>query len=247
MITMPKMIMAVILVFALTGTPVSAQTGGGDRFQVPQGCTAFLTVQSRGCSVSHYWTCQGAPDGHHWRVTMDQDGPFHLAMHDREFRWLQTWILRANITATLVEPEQDPANLTELLSTGSDTMAFSMRFDGPGGSAQRDYTGFDQLTGSRTEIDGRDLLITEFSYQYETTDGMIRTSGNQFVDPDWRLFFGGIETSTDALGATQQEDRSPVDFIEPGEDGFLTLDPAYDCSVIMSSLPAGQGDAPIIQ
>ena len=26
-------------------------------FAVPQGCQAYLTVQTRACTVSHHWTC----------------------------------------------------------------------------------------------------------------------------------------------------------------------------------------------
>lgn len=215
----------------------NAQTGGSDLFQVPAGCTAFLTVQSRGCTVSHHWTCEADPAGTHWRVSVDQDGPFHLSYTDAEFRWLQSWDLNGGGTSRLIEPEEDPASLSELLTTGSDTMVFSLRSESNLGSFQRDYTGFDRLTGDEVTVDGRVLAVTEFSYQYTVDGGSRRVQGNQFVHEGWRMFFGGIETVTEATGDSFEYDNSPMEFAEPGERGFLTMQPIYDCGDMMSGLP----------
>ena len=208
-------------------------------FQAPPGCTPFLTVQSRGCTVSHHWTCEGDAAGTHWRALLDQDGPFSLSFTDAEFRWLQSWDLRRGSTNILIEPEQDPASLTELLASGNDTMAYSLRIEGPSGSGQRDYTGFDRLTGDAVTVDGRTLLMTEFTYQFDTGAGTRRVSGNQFVHEGWRMFFGGIETVTEADGTSFDYDSSPMDFAEPGEPGFLSLQPIHDCGDVMSGAPLG--------
>ena len=218
------------------GLAAHAQTGA-DQFQVPAGCSAFLTVQSRGCTVTHHWTCEADPAGTQWRASLDQDGPFSLSFTDAEFRWLQSWDLRGGATSTLIEPEDDPASLTELLTTGSDTMVFSVRTESNLGSFQRDYTGFDRLTGDEVMVDGRTLAVTEFSYQYPVDGGTRRVQGNQFVHEGWRLFFGGIETVTDATGDSFEYDDSPMEFAEPGERGFLTMQPIYDCGEMMSGLP----------
>ena len=207
-------------------------------FQVPDDCTAFLTVQSRSCLVSHHWTCPANPPGTHWRATLDQDGAFYVSYSDAEFRWLRSWDLRGNSTDTLVEPEEDPASLSELLATGSDSMVFSVREESPRGIFQRDYTGFDSLTGETVTVDGRDLLVTSFSYQFETPEGPRRTEGNQFVHEGWRLFFGGLETTTLPNGETFEGNYSPMEFAEPGEPGFLTMEPIYDCGDMMSDLGA---------
>ncbi len=216
--------------------PVAAQDGGR-LFQVPEGCTAFLTSQARSCTVSHYWTCEGDPEGTHWRVSIDSDGPFYLSFTDAEFRWLRSWDLRGDITGTIVEPEEDPASLTELLSTGSDSMVFSIVQEGPLGTRQRDYTGFDSLTGEEVVVDGRTLLVTEFAYQYDTGEGPRMTQGNQFVHEGWRMFFGGLETVTLPNGESFEGNYSPMEFAEPGERGFLTMQPIYDCGEMMSALP----------
>lgn len=218
--------------------PAAAQSAP-DLFEVPPGCTAFLTVQSRGCMVSHHWTCEADALGTHWRASLDQDGPFSLSFTDAEFRWLQSWDLRRGSTNTLIEPEQDPASLTDLLATGTDSMVYSLRIEGPSGVGQRDYTGFDRLTGDAVTVDGRTLLVTEFSYQFETNAGTRRVSGNQFVHEGWRMFFGGIETVTEGDGTSFEYDNSPMEFAEPGEAGFLTLQPIHECGEMMSGGPLG--------
>ena len=215
--------------------PVAAQP---EIFEVPAGCTGFLTVQARGCTVNHLWRCEADPAGTHWRIAIDADGPFYLSFTDTEFRWLQSWNLRSGGGAVLVEPEEDPASLTELLETGSDSMVFSLMVEGALGRVQRNYTGFDKLTGDRVTIDGQSLLMTEFTYQYDTGNGTRQVAGNQFVHPDWRLFFGGIETVTEGADSFEY-DSSPMDFAEPGEAGFLSMTPIHDCGEMMSGGPVG--------
>ena len=222
---------------ASLGASAFAQSAG-DRFQVPAGCTAFLTVQSRSCLVSHHWRCEADPADTHWRVTLDQDGPFYLNYTDREFRWLRAFNLRSGSNDTLVVPEDDPASLSELLETGSDTMVFSIREERAEGVFQRDYTGFDRLTGDVVNIDGHDLLVTEFTYQWETGGGPRVTEGTQFVWRDRGLFFGGLETVTTPGGESYEGNYSPVEFHEPGDPDFLTMTPLYDCGDMMSAAPA---------
>jgi hypothetical protein len=223
------------LAAGLPAAPVAAQEVSR-LFQVPAGCEAFLTVQSRSCLVSHHWTCSADPEGTHWRATLDQDGAFYVSFTDAEFRWLRSWSLRGGGTDILIEPEEDPASLTELLATGNDTMVFSIREENELGVFRRDYTGFDRLTGESVEVDGRELLVTEFAYQYDTAEGVRRTEGNQFVHEGWRLFFGGLETVTLPDGETFEGNYSPMEFAEPGERGFLTMQPLYDCGDMMSAV-----------
>jgi hypothetical protein len=205
-----------VAMLAAPAAPVMSQDGQR-LFQVPAGCTPFLTVQSRSCLVSHHWSCEADPEGTHWRATLDQDGAFYLSFTDAEFRWLRSWNLRSGATDTLIEPEQDPASMTELLATGSDSMVFSIREESAMGTFQRDYTGFDRLTGETVIVDGHELQVTEFAYEYGTPDGPRRTEGNQFVHEGWGLFFGGLETVTLPSGETFEGNYSPMEFAEPGE------------------------------
>jgi hypothetical protein len=220
-------------------TPAAAQSA---QFQVPDGCTAFLTVQSRSCIVSHHWICEADPEGTHWRVTLDQEGAFYLNYTDSEFRWLRAFNLRSGLTDTLIEPEDDPASMSALLETGRDTMSFSIRSQSQGSTFQRDYTGYDALTGASVMIDGEELLVTEFAYQWQAESGPRATEGSQFVSPRLGLFFGGIETVATPSGDVLEGNYSPVEFAEPGEPGFLSTEPRYDCGDMMSALSLPLGD-----
>jgi hypothetical protein len=224
--------------------PVAASAQGvSTQFAVPEGCTAFLTVQSRSCLIAHYWTCEADPEGTHWRVTLDQDGAFYLNYTDREFRWLRAFNLRSGSTDTLIEPEDDPASLSDLLETGSDTMAFSVREERAEGTFRRDYTGYDRLTGASVMVDGEELLVTDFAYQWQTEAGPRETEGSQFVSPRLGLFFGGLETVTTPSGEVFEGNYSPMEFAEPGEAGFLSTAPQYDCGDVMSgTMPPAVGD-----
>ena len=232
---------AILAAGLLLPSPAAAQ-GVNQQFQIPDGCNGFLTVQSRSCTVSHYWTCEADPAGTHWRVALDEEGAYYLSFVDAEFRWLRSFNLRRGNNDTLIEPENDPASLSELLETGSDTMVFSIQEESAQGTFQRDYTGYDRLTGGVISIDGIELEITEFAYQWETGNGPRETEGNQFVSRDLRLFFGGVETVTLPSGDTVEVDYSPVEFAQPGEAGYLATQPLYDCGDMMSGWP-NQGDA----
>lgn len=225
----------------LLGSAAGAHAQDTERlFRVPDGCEAYLTVQQRSCMVAHHWRCDADPDGTRWRATVDQGGTFYVSFTDAEFRWLRAFNLRAGTNDTLIEPEPDPASLSELLATGNDAMVFSIREEGPDGVFQRDYTGFDRLTGATVDVDGETLLVTDFAYEWETGNGPRQTEGSQFVHEEWGLFFGGVEVTTAPDGETSEGNYSPVEFAEPGEPGFLSMRPQYDCGAMMSDL----GDAP---
>jgi len=223
---------------AATGSmivPAAAVAQSTPRVTPPPGCTAFLTTQSRGCTVSHNWTCEGDAEGTHWRLTMDEDGPFYLSFTDAEFRWLLSYELRSGAQNTLIQPEDDPASITDLFATGTDSMSFStIHENGAGQRTQRDYTGFDRLTGETVVIDGQTLNRTQFSYEYDLGEGPRRVEGYQFVSEDWRMFFGGTEVTTLPNGETDEGEYSPMEFAEPGDRGFLSATPIYDCGDMMS-------------
>jgi len=231
----PLRVATAALVIGTSVAPVVAMAQGAGTVTPPPGCTAFLTVQSRNCVVSHMWTCEGDPEGTHWRLSMDGEGPFALSFTDSEFRWLLSYDLRGGAQTILIEPEEDPASITELFETGSDSMVFSTIYENAAGlRIRRDYTGFDRLTGETAQIDGRTLNRTEFSYEYDLGDGARRVEGTQYVQENWRMFFGGLEVTEMPNGERFESDNSPMEFAEPGERGFLTDQPLYDCGDMMS-------------
>ena len=229
------------LIAILAFLPIVATAG---TFTPPKGCTAYLTVQLSSCRVEQHWTCAGEPEGEHWALTIDADGPSYLQHLDREFRWLENYPLPVDIKRTLRQPEADPNSLTELLEKGRDDFAFEQIVQRGGKPfATERVTGFDKLTGTKVRIDGEDLLVTEFEFQVESRSGgdTSRTYGNQYVSPKFRLFFQGRETE-EVGGETYHYDENPMLFSEPGEAGFLADKPEFGCDEMMSSLQgAGRG------
>ena len=178
--------------------------------------------------------------GHHWVMSIDGEGPSYLQYLDREFRWLQSYPQRSDISRTLVTTEADANSLTELLETRRDDFDFTQTVSQRGKQiAVEHITGYDRLNGTRVTIDGEPLLVTEFEIHVESDTGRdnVHTKGNQFVSERFRLFFQGRESETSG-GAVMHYDDTPVLFIEPGEVGFLVDRPEFGCDAMMSALPS---------
>jgi hypothetical protein len=215
-----------LLPLLLVATPVAAE------FVPPQGCSIFLTVQSRACRVSNYYTCSADAPGDQWRADFDQEGIYFMSRIDREGQWVESFDLNPTVRQTLDPSPSDPASFSELLASGTDTFAFGLS-DDAGESSQ--VSGFDRLTGRSVTIDGIPLRETEFDYTETGPDGRIlrRSRGNEYIHPDWRLFFAG-PSEWDGGDGYLPIDGSPVTFTFPGEAGFAATEPLFDCDAVMS-------------
>jgi hypothetical protein len=216
------------LLLSCLATPALAGT-----WTVPQGCEAFMTVQSKACRVSHYYRCEGDNPGDQWRVDMDQEGPFFYSRINSEAEWVES----IDSSRQVLDPSPvDRASFSELLASGIDTWDFTLsKDDGTGSRA----TGYDRLTGKTVEIDGIGLRQTEVEFaEYDRDGTLLRQSrGNEYMHPEWRLFFAGPGETDLGDGQWRPIDGSPVEFIFPGEEGFLDGQPKYDCDALTASLP----------
>lgn len=219
-------ISAAVLIACLAA-PALAQ-----EFTPPQGCTPVLTVQSRSCLVIHTWTCAADAPGAQWMALFTDRGPYNIRKVDAEFQWLETYFAAPPATETMQVPAPDPASISVLLAEDLDTYDFTVSNDR--GTPDERITGFDSLTGESVVIDGETLLRTEFSYEVTLPDGTVQYSGGgaQFLSERHRLFLLGLswETAT----PDQITDASPVEFIYPGEPGFFSTRPQYDCGAVLS-------------
>ncbi len=151
---------ALSFVAAIVLAPIAVQAG---TFVPPKGCTAYLTVQMKSCEVSHHWTCEGDPPGNHWAMSIDGEGPSYLQYLDREFRWLQSYPQRTDVSRALITTEADANSLTDLLETHRDDFDFKQTVSRNGKQiAVEHVTGYDRLNGTRVTIDGEPLLVSEF-------------------------------------------------------------------------------------
>lgn len=213
-----------------------AQAGS---FTPPPGCSIFLTVQSRACRVSNYYTCTQDAPGDQWRADFDQEGLFFASRVDREGQWVESLEMSPMVRQTLDPAPEDPASFTELLG-GIDTFAFNLTRDNGERSAVR---GFDRLTGKSYVIDGVTLAETEFEFAENDEAGNLlrRSRGREYIHPEWRLFFAGPSEWDGGAGYVPM-DGSPLQFISPGEPGFAATQPLFECDAVLSSYSPGARD-----
>ena len=218
---------------------MAAQADAGT-FTPPEGCTAFLTVQSRQCRVSNYYKCSGDAPGDQWRQDFDQEGVFFRSRIDSETQWIESFDQNPEVRQTLDPGAEDPASFSDLLAKGQDDFAFGLTKDS--GEKTR-VRGYDKLTGQSFVIDGMTLKQTEFKFVETDTEGNVlrQSMGNEFVSPELRTFFSGPSEWDDGTGYVPI-DGSPVQFISPGEPKFGTTQPIFDCDTVVSQGPTGTTD-----
>lgn len=223
-----KRLTALVLLAMVTG-PAGAQT-----FTPPEGCTGFLTVQARGCKVSNHYTCSADAPGDQWRVDFNTEGPYFVSRIDHETQWVYSLDLMDGLEQRLAPDPADPASFSGLLATGTDTYDFR-QITGEGGESH--IRGFDTLTGRSVTIDGIVLEETDFALREMGPDGTVLNSGRgrEYIHRDWRLFFAG-PSEWDGGAGFQPVDRSPVRFAQPGQPGFMSTRPAYDCDAQLALL-----------
>jgi hypothetical protein len=223
--------MRTLLLLVCVTAPAAPALAG--TWAVPEGCEAFMTVQSKACRVSHYYKCSADNPGDQWRVDMDQEGPFFYSRIDHEAQWVESY----GPDKQVLDPAPlDPASFSELLSSGIDTWDFTVsKADGSGNRA----AGYDRLTGRTVVIDGITLSQTEVEFtEYDLAGNVTRRSrGTEYLHPEWRMFFAGPGETDLGDGKWLPIDGSPVEFIFPGEEGFLASQPKYDCDALTAELP----------
>lgn len=203
-------------------------------FQLPQGCTAYLTMQSKECYASHHYTCEGDPAGYQWRVDLNADGPVFVSQIDAETRWVYSYEIFANKVERLGLNSKDPASLTDLLETGRNEFDFTL-FDNEGKEVR--VVGYDALVGPEVTIDGVTLLQTEHEVTATNAAGEMEwaSTGSEYVSPEFRMFISGKGIWSTPEGDFEN-DSTPIEFVFPDEAGFLADTPKYDCDSVMSHL-----------
>lgn len=221
-------LMIALLCFA---APVMAQEGPA-QFSLPAGCDAYLTVQTESCEVSHYFTCAADPADNQRRVTLDEEGMTFLGMTDRETQWIESFHVLSGHREALEADPVEPASLSDLIETGVDDYDFRTTSDEIG---ETRYVGQDTLTGRQITIDG--VTLDETTYDITAYDSagneLWHARGKEFINRNWRTFLSGSGTVTSPQGSFERSNR-PMEFIFPGEPGFLSARPKHGCGVAIS-------------
>ena len=203
-------------------------------FTPPQGCTPEMTVQMLGCTVSNHFTCTGDAPGDRWRADFGQNGMFFRSRINAEAEWVESFDVNPDKRKLLEQPQRDPGNLTELLTTGKDSYDFSTLADD---GERQNVTGFDKLTSETVVIDGVTLQRTQYDAKAVHDDGTPawHTRGSEYVDAAHRVFLSGRGEWQGADGGDFLPfDFSPLDFAFSGEKGFMSTTPLFGCDEVLS-------------
>jgi hypothetical protein len=197
-------------------------------------------VQTRSCKVSNHYRCAADAVGDQWRVDFGLNGAYFRSRIDYETQWVESH--ESDGTVDLLEDARDPASFSELIATGRDSFDFTtVKSTG----AREQVTGYDLLTGQTVTIDGVALGRTKYDVTVRGDDGGLlwQARGNEYVHPDWRIFLSGAGQVDLGQGFLPQ-DFTPVEFALPGEPGFMTTIPLYDCDVTTARAAPSPAAAP---
>ena len=223
---------ALLAVMAATGLP---QTAAAATFTPPAGCRLEVTVQNRSCTVSQYYRCESDAEGDQRSAIFGKDGLVHLSRIDRETRWIESSNPNSGIADRLVDEAENHASFKNLLDTGRDDFDFWTESN----TGERlHHKGFDVLTGEKVSVDGIELEKTRFELTTTNEAGevLITRQGQQFISRSFGRFYGGIEEQSDWTGQRRETNDSPVLFRFPGQRGFGSTTPEFDCEQLMTQL-----------
>lgn len=223
--------MRLAIALCLLAAPAAAQQST-PTFGLPAGCDAYLTVQTESCEVNHYFTCAADPEGNQRRVSLDEEGMTYLGMIDSETQWLESFHILSGHQERLEAEPAERASLSDLIETGVDDYDFQTLSDEIGTTR---YVGQDTLTGRQITIDGVTLDETSYAITaYDEAGNVVWSAeGNEFINRRWRTFLSGTGIVTTPNGSYERANR-PVEFIYPGEPGFLSSRPKHGCGVAIS-------------
>ena len=208
------------------------------QFTPPASCTLTMTVQQRSCTVAQHFTCSDDAPGDQRVAYFTRAGLVYDSRIDAETRWMESMDYASGITDRLEPDAEDHASIRTLLTSGRDDFDF---WTVSNSGERLRHVGHDVLTG-KTVIDGVELDTTRFQLETFSAAGdlLIERSGSQFVSRETGRFYGGLETSTDWRGEVQNSNDTPVRFIRPGQAGFGSTEPLYDCEQQMvGRIPGG--------
>jgi len=206
--------------------------GTAQQWAPAPGCEPFLTVQANECQVVNLWTCSEAPEGYVYRSVHEYGERVIADVFDAERNWVATEFADG-WRETLLYPMRDPISITDLAENGFDTIDFDLLSnpsnpDDPVTFAR--VRGADIMLGETVEIDGETLEKSRYLNTFANADGVVTGTGEgeQYYSPRWNMLLSGVYSWTDSTGRTDF-DNTPITFLEPGEDGFGSIQGVHGC------------------
>lgn len=235
---MMQKLIAIAAIAAAPAFPVFAAD-----FEAPEGCETFLTVQSKSCTVSNLYRCDGDEKGAFSEAVFGGNGLNSLVSYDAHYQWLDARYMWDQSREVFSPPAEDAIDIQTLIRDGVDTFRFTLHRTAPGEDREVTVVGADVLTEETRTIDGVELAVVNTDLQILAEDGTVEyhARGIQYLNIQTGHFFLGQEEVIDADGTATPYDNSPVDFIHEGEAGFAQTVPLYECDEFEASLKVDAG------
>jgi hypothetical protein len=199
-----------------------ALPAGAETFQPREGCTHVVTIQGKGCHLRNVVTCPDMGEGL-LVYTTGADGQVAATVFDQDGAMLFNGPEGA---LTALQDKTDLFSLAALRSAGTDTCDYTMA--GRDGAEMR-FVGMSSMTGETVEIDGRSLKVVLMQQLVILPDGSpVNREMTACYDEGLNLVIAG--EGRDLATGNVAFDRTPVDFLFPGEDGALATTPLVGCA-----------------
>lgn len=211
------------LAICIASTPAVAKT-----WKPPVGCTPFVTVQMKQCTVGNFAKCGEGKKTSYLAHYSGPDGPMSLQQLDLEGRQLYVKSFAADLERRIVKGAKKPYSLKRLLSAGQMDWNYQSQFETAPGPIT--HVGSEKLSGKNLTIDRIKML--GFSFEETQTDsdgGVSKFSGVSYAVPEWHLELPGTVKSRNMDGSTENGTFTPVDLVFESESGFMSMSPTTGC------------------
>ncbi|MHA3913489.1 hypothetical protein [Halovulum sp. GXIMD14793] len=210
-------------------------------FEPPRRCTKILTVQQRECQVMNVWECDGGAEG--WAGYFGDEGAvmsFEKYGPDGEFIHIQDFEIGGLMMTA--KSAKDNSSMSSLIETGTDTIDMTVSLRVLVLEVELRAVGKSARTGEVIVVDGEQLKVlrTSVSMMVKENDITGLDMNISGTSKDYLLLSDQIMIDGEGILQTPEgEERynhTPIEIIRPGEDGFFSRIPKYDCGAQVSSL-----------
>jgi hypothetical protein len=187
-------------------------------------CTTLVVIQNEGCSVRRVFTCDNMPEDVRNVGNYGLAGPTLVVSVNTDGRTLRISAGPDTPTITLGE-QADPFSLRVALAEGADSFNYQMVHETAGPAT---VSGQITTSGEMVTIDGQTMQIFQSDQTTLTPEGETQVADVRYLYHATLQLLLTASTNDATTGQVRVE-RTPVDFIWPGEAGFEDYTPLYGC------------------
>lgn len=210
-------------------------------FEPPQGCTKVLTVQQRSCQVMNVWRCDGGAE--EWVGYFIGGGAVdHFDKYGADGDFIHSQLISSGGFMMSLRSAQDNSSISSLMDTGTDSLDMILGMNMLVVDVEIRVIGETRRTGERVVVDGEQLEVLASTLAMTAVDDTlvgedlnVRGESKDYLLVEDRIVFEGVG-KLQSSETTETFDHTPVEIIRPGEDGFFSRIPKYDCGAQVSSL-----------